>query len=70
MACRTMFELEHSNDHGLREMVDTLVLEAPFNNLHDELRHAVFDSKGWLHMKLGNIVPIRTILRSSDMQFR
>ena len=51
-------------------MVDTLVLEAPFNNLHDELRHVVFDSKGWLYRTLGNIVPIRTILRSSDMQFR
>ena len=70
VAVRTVHELENSGDHALRDLVDTLVLEAPFNNLHDELKHAVFDSRSWLRRKFGLGVPINTILQSSDMQFR
>ena len=42
---RTIYSLENHEDHQQRDLVDTLVLESPFNNLHDEIKHVVFESK-------------------------
>ena len=42
---RTIYSLENHEDPQLREVVDTLVLESPFNNLQDEIQHVVFESK-------------------------
>ena len=42
---RTIYALENSEDHKQRELVDTLVLESPFNNLKEEIKHVVFESK-------------------------
>ena len=49
---RTIYSLENHEDPQLREVVDTLVLESPFNNLQDEIKHVVFESKDvirWEH---------------------
>ena len=69
VACRTIHSLENDEDRCQREMVDTLVLEAPFNNLHDEIHHAVRD-RGVMGRMCARVAPIRSILKSSDMQFR
>ena len=42
---RTIYSLENHEDPQLRDLVDTLVLESPFNNLQDEIKHVVFESK-------------------------
>ena len=65
-----MYSLESNGDTAQREMVDTLVLESPFNNLREELHFAVFESKGSLGRFCAKFVPVNTILRVSDMQFK
>ena len=69
VACRTIHSLENDDDRTQREIVDTLVLEAPFNNLHDEINFAVRD-RGVMGKMCARMAPIHSILKSSDMQFR
>lgn len=68
VACRTIHSLENDDDRSQREIVDTLVLEAPFNNLHDEINSAVRD-RGVMGKMCARMAPIHSILKSSDMQF-
>ena len=68
MACRTMHSLEASDHH--RELVDTLVLESPFNNLLDEVHTVMLDNKGALGRGLVNILPVEAALKSCDMEFK
>ena len=69
VACRTLFSLETAEDR--MELVDTLVLESPFNNLHDEVRWRLAQpSEGPLRRLGGRILPVATVLRLTDMQFR
>ena len=68
VACRTIHYLENDEDRSQREIVDTLVLESPFNNLHDEILHAVCD-RGVVGKVCARMAPVHSILKSSDMQF-
>ena len=68
VACRAMHCLETSNQD--REMVDTLVLESPFNNLLEEIRTVVFNDKGSVATWLGNVLPVEAVLKWADIQFQ
>ena len=68
VACRTINSLEASEQQ--RELVDTLVLESPFNNLLDEIQTMVFNTRGALGHWLGNILPVETVLGWTEMQFK
>ena len=68
VACRTMNTLEASEQQ--RELVDTLVLESPFNNLLEEIQTMVFNSRGALAQWLANILPLEALLSWTEMQFK
>ena len=68
VACRAMNSLEASEPQ--RELVDTLVLESPFNNLLDEIQTVVFNSRGALGQWLGSLLPVETVLDWTEMQFK
>ena len=68
VACRTLNTLEASEQQ--RDLVDTLVLESPFNNLLEEIQTMVFNNRGALAQWLGNILPIETVLSWTEMQFK
>ena len=53
-----------------RDLVDTLVLESPFNNLLEEIQSVVFNNRGSLAQWLGNILPLETLLSWTEMQFK
>ena len=65
---RTMNSLEASEQQ--RDLVDTLVLESPFNNLLEEIQSVVFNNRGSLAQWLGNILPLETLLSWTEMQFK
>ena len=68
VACRTMQSLEASDQQ--RELVDTLVLESPFNNLLDEIQTMMLTNKGALGRWLANVLPVEAALKWSDIEFR
>ena len=68
VACRTVNTLEAS--HQQRDLVDTVVLESPFNNLLEEIQTRLFNDRGPLAQWLGHILPLEAILNRTDMQFK
>ena len=67
IACRAVAEedIEHNDASG----IETLFLESPFNNLHDEVMDAVFSSQGRILTAIGKLLPIRKQLKKAKMQF-
>ena len=63
---RTVYSLENSSDNLQRELVDTLVLESPFNNLHDEIKHVVFESKGVLRQDIKDVERLKHLIINID----
>ena len=63
---RTVYSLENSSDTLQRELVDTLVLESPFNNLHDEIKHVVFESKGVLRQDIKDVERSKPLIINID----
>ena len=55
-----MYALENNEDHRQRELVDTLVLESPFNNLKEEIKHVVFESKDVIRQEYSEILDVRS----------
>ena len=68
VACRAMERLESSGHQA--DLVDTLVLESPFNNLLEEIQTVVFDSRGALGTLLASWLPVEAVLKWADIQFR
>ena len=68
VACRAMERLESSGHQA--DLVDTLVLESPLNNLLEEIQTVVFDSRGVLGTLLASWLPVEAVLKWADIQFR
>ena len=68
VACRAMESLESSGHQA--DLVDTLVLESPFNNLLEEIETVVFHSRGAVGRWLANCLPVQAVLQWADIEFK
>ena len=67
IACRATAEEEKNN--SLNHRIETLVLESPFNNLHDEIQDVVFKSRGKIPSVVGAMLPVSKQLQAASIEF-